>query len=83
VPVMTRAFHNPLPPASGTTIIGIATGVGVASSVVLRHFGCGAEAALAVSGAEAAIWLVCHPQVNRSVPVSEVPPNHTLPEALG
>lgn len=79
---MTRAFHNPLPPASGTTIIGIATGVGVVSSVILRHFGCGAEAALAVSGAEAAIWLVCHPQVNRSVPVSEVPPNLTLPEAL-
>ena len=79
---MIRAFRNPLPPASGTTIIGIATGVGVASSMVLRHFGCGAEATLAVSGAEAAIWLVCHPQVNRSVPVSEAPPNHTLPEAL-
>lgn len=82
MPAMTRAFHNPLPPASGTTIIGIATGVGVVSSVILRHLGCGAEAALAVSGAEAAIWLVCHPQVNRSVPVSEVPPNHTWPEAL-
>ena len=83
MPGVTRVFRNPLPPASGTTIIGIATGVGVVSSVVLRHFGCGTEAALAVSGAEAAIWLVCHPQVNRSVPVSEAPPNHALPEALG
>ena len=77
-----RAFRNPIPPASGTTIIGIATGIGVVMSVVLRHFGCSAEAALAVSGAQAAIWLVCHPQVNRSVPVSEAPPNHALPEAL-
>ena len=78
---MTRVFRNPLPPAAGTTIIGIATGVGVVSSMVLRHFGFSAEAALTVSGTEAAIWLVCHPQVNRSVPVREAPPNHALPEA--
>ena len=78
---MTRVFRNPLPPASGTTIIGIATGVGVVSSVMLRHFGFNAEATLTVSAAEAAIWLVCHPQINRSIPVQEAPPNHTLSEA--
>jgi len=66
-------MHNPLPPASGTTIIGIATGLGIASSVVLRHFGCGEEATFALSGAASAVWLVCHPQVNRSVPVSPEP----------
>ncbi len=66
-------FHNPLPPASGTTIIGIATGLGIASSVVLRHFGCSEEATFALSGAASAVWLVCHPQVNRSVPVSPEP----------
>ena len=80
---MTRVFRNPLPPASGTTIIGIATGLGVVSSMMLRHFGFSAEAALTVSGTEAAIWLVCHPQVNRSVPVREAPPNQALPEAQG
>ena len=74
-------MRNPIPPASGTTIIGIATGLGIASSVVLRHFGFGVEATLAVSGAESAIWLVCHPQVNRSVPVSEASPNNPLPQA--
>ena len=83
VTAMTWKFRNPLPPASGTTIIGIATGVGVASSVVLRHFGFSAEATLVLSGTEAAIWLVCHPQVNRSVPVREAPPNQALPEAQG
>ena len=79
--VMTLVLRNPLPPASGTTIIGIATGVGVVSSMMLRHFGFSAEAALTVSGTEAAVWLVCHPQVNRSVPVLEAPPNQALPEA--
>lgn len=80
---MTRTLHNPLPPASGTTIIGIATGIGVVSSVVLRHFGFSAEATLAASGTEAAIWLVCHPQINRSIPVQETPPNQVLPDAQG
>lgn len=78
---MSWNLHNPLPPASGTTIIGIATGVGVISSMVLRHFGFSAEATLIISATEAAIWLVCHPQVNRSVPVQEAPPNQALPEA--
>lgn len=78
---MSWGLHNPLPPASGTTIIGIATGVGVVSSMVLRHFGFSAEATLIISATEAAIWLVCHPQVNRSVPVQEAPPNQALPEA--
>ena len=78
---MTRLLRNPLPPASGTTIIGIATGVGVVSSIMLRHFGFSAEATLIVSATDAAIWLVCHPQVNRSIPVQEAPPNQTLPEA--
>lgn len=80
---MTWTFCNPLPPASGTTIIGIATGVGVVSSVMLRHFGFGAEATLIISATEAAIWLVCHPQINRSIPVREAPPNQSLPEAQG
>lgn len=53
------------------------------SSAMLRHFGFSAEAALMLSGTEAAIWLVCHPQVNRSVPVQEVPPNQALSEARG
>lgn len=74
-------LHNPLPPASGTTIIGIATGVGVMSSMMLRHFGFSAEGTLVISATESAIWLVCHPQVNRSVPVQETPPNQALPEA--
>ena len=78
---MTWVLRNPLPPASGTTIIGIATGVGVVSSIMLRHFGFSAEATLIVSATDAAIWLVCHPQVNRSIPVQEAPPNQTLPEA--
>ena len=79
--VMMWVFRNPIPSASGTTIIGIATGIGVVSSIVLRHFGFSAEAALTVSGTEAAVWLVCHPQINRSVPVQENPPNQALPEA--
>ena len=74
-------LKNPLPPASGTTIIGIATGLGVISSVTLRHFGFSAEATLVISATESAIWLVCHPQINRSVPVQEAPPNQALPEA--
>lgn len=78
---MPLTFRNPLPPASGTTIIGIATGVGVASSMILQHFGFNTESTLIVSATDAAIWLVCHPQVNRSVPVQEAPPNKALPEA--
>ena len=71
-------MRNPIPPASGTTIIGIATGLAIVSSVALRHFGFDTEATLAISGGEAAVWLVLHPQVNHSVPVSDAPPNEPL-----
>ena len=67
-------FRNPLPPASGTTILGTWCLVGIAGSAVLRHFGYPAEAAAAL----AAVGCICHPQVNRSVPVSDAPPNETL-----
>ncbi len=67
----------PLRPASGTTILGVWTLVYLAASAALRHFGYTAEAAVAL----AAVGVIAHPQVNRSIPVSEAPPNQTLPQA--
>lgn len=72
-------FQNPLPAASGTTILGIWLVCGIAASVTLRHFGLGEEATLALSGTVTAVGMIAHPQVNRSVPVSPDPPNDPLP----
>ncbi len=66
-----------LPSASGTTILGVWTLVYLAASALLRHFGYPAEAAVAL----AAVGVIVHPQVNRSVPVSEASPNDPLPQA--
>jgi len=70
-------FHNPLPPASGTTILGLWSLMGIGASVALRHYGYPVEAGAAL----AAVGCICHPQVNRSVPVTADPPNDPLPGA--
>jgi len=68
-------------PASGTTILGISTFIGLTAylilSATLRHFGYSAEAAIALGAA----WACVHPQVNRAIGVSPEPPNEPLPEA--
>lgn len=74
-------FHNPLPPASGTTIIGLWLVAGIGASVTLRHFGFGDEAALALSGTVMALGMVAHPQVGRAVIVSPDPPNEPVAAA--
>ena len=68
-------FRNPLPAASGTTIIGLWLVAGIGASVTLRYFGFDAEATLAVSGTVTALGMIAHPQVNAAVVVSPDPPN--------
>lgn len=75
--VALGAVRSKIPTASGTTIIGIAAALGVASGIVLRWLGYPEEAGLAVSAA----WAIIHPEVNRSVPVAEMPPHAPLPAA--
>lgn len=75
---MISAKESLIPPASGSTILGITILIFAGVSALLHHFGYSSEAALVIAGG----WAIVHPQVNRSIPVAEAPPNQTLPEAL-
>ncbi len=67
---------NPLhlPPLSGTTVLGLWATVGLAADLLLRAFGHETEAVWVLTTVG---WMM-HPEINRSVPVSDVAPHAPL-----
>lgn len=63
------ALRRRIPPASSTTIVGVSTLVGVASSIVLRRLGYPEEAGVVVG----AVWSIIHPQIDARATAARPP----------